>query len=224
MADTATDGFTDLIDRSITFFRELAENNNKDWYAPRKEYYTAQIKKPAELLGDVIRDDIARLTGREVTAKLFRIHRDVRFSKDKSPYNAHLHLMWRPTKEGSPVWFFGASPQYLTVGMGVMGLSGTGLNTYRAMVDQQGDDLSEALDDARNAVDATISDWGPEPLKRVPKPYDVDHPHADLLKRKSLTLNTALAEDWRATGLQKAIVARMRGMMPVWTMLDEVFG
>jgi len=214
------DGFTELIDKSNEFFAELANNNRKDWYEPRKAFYTAEIKKPAELLGEILAEDISRRTGKPHKPKLFRIHRDVRFSKDKTPYNAHLHLMWAQGAEGSPAWFFGASPDYLIVGMGLMALRGETLGKYRAFVDSYGNDLAAAIDTAAITAGASISDWGPEPLKRVPKPYAPDHAHGDLLKRKALALSAPLAEGWRAAGLVPAIQTTLKALLPVWTLID----
>ena len=127
-----SDSFADLIDRAVGFFTELQANNRKDWYEERKAFYTAEIKKPAELLASVLRDDLTAKTEVSHKEKLFRIHRDVRFSKDKTPYNTHLHLMWSSPKDGGPTWFFGASPDYLVVGTGMMGLQGAALTKFRA--------------------------------------------------------------------------------------------
>jgi len=218
------DEFAELIDRSIAFFAELEANNTKAWFEEKKAAYTADIKKPAELLAEILRDEIVRMTDVSVKEKLFRIHRDVRFSKDKTPYNAHLHLMWSPLKEGGPVWFFGAAPSYLVTGMGAMGFQGARMTQYRAMVDRDGDRLASALAETKEGVGATLSDWGPEPLKRVPKPFDPDHPHGDLLRRKSLTISAPLAGEWRSEGLIPAVMAGMRGMLPVWRILDSTFG
>ena len=63
-----------------------------------------------------------------------------------------------------------------------MGLQGKPLTAYRALVDRRGDALQDAID----ATKGDMSEYGAVPLKRVPKPYDADHPHEALLRRKSL--------------------------------------
>lgn len=214
------DRFTELIDKSNEFFTELAQNNTRDWYEPRKAHYIANIKKPAELLGEILAEDISRLTGKPHKAKLFRIHRDVRFSKDKTPYNAHLHLMWAQAAEVSPAWFFGSSPDYLIAGMGLMGLKGDALTRYRAFVDAHGDALTTALGAATTTAGAGLSDLGPAPLRRVPKPYDPDHPHGDLLKRKALASHAPLPEGWRDAGLVRATQTVLRALLPAWSLID----
>jgi uncharacterized protein (TIGR02453 family) len=219
-----SDDFTELVDRALLFFAELNENNTKPWFERHKDYYRDEIKRPAERLGEVLGDEITRLTGEQMSAKLFRIHRDIRFSKDKRPYNAHLHLMWSPETEGAPCWFFGAAPGYLLVGTGLMALKGEALERYRSMVDREGVRLVEALAEADNSVGAQVSDWGPEPLKRVPKPFAPDHPHGAFLRRKALTVTADLTSGWKEAGLVASIITHVRGLMPVWEILDEEFG
>ncbi|MDJ0824935.1 MAG: TIGR02453 family protein [Rhodobacter sp.] len=217
-----TDGFTDLIDRSNTFFSELAQNNRKDWFEPRKAQFVDEIKKPAELFMTILAEDIARLTGIAHAPKLFRIYRDVRFSKDKTPYNPHLHIMWSQPGDARPAWFFGSAPDYLILGVGIMGLSGAALTQYRAYVDRHGDALAAAIADAKKSAEAEISDWGPESLKRVPKPYEPDHPQGDLLKRKALAVTAPLAGNWRTSGLIRATLGRAEGLLPVWRLMNEI--
>ncbi|MEM6738834.1 MAG: DUF2461 domain-containing protein [Pseudomonadota bacterium] len=215
------DGFDGLIDDALAFFAELKENNTKEWFEPRKDHYTDKIRKPAEFLAGLVVEDLSRICGRSFKPKVFRIYRDVRFSKDKTPYNAHLHLSWFPPEgEAAPGWFFGAAPDYLFVGMGIPGMQGAALTRFRAAIDREGEALSEALEGAEQAVGATISDWGPAPLKRVPKPYDPDHPHGDLLKRKAFTIGADLPKGWRKDGLVKAIRGQADGLLPVWRWLD----
>jgi uncharacterized protein (TIGR02453 family) len=219
-----SDGFRDLIDRSNVFFAQLAANNTKEWFEPHKETYTTQIKKPAAFLGELLAEDLSRATGVSHKAKLFRIHRDVRFSKDKTPFNTHLHLSWSQPREGKPAWFFGSSTTYLIFGMGITGFDSAALTRYRAFVDSHGDDLSDAIETAQASVGAEISDWGPAPLKRVPKPYDSDHPHAELLKRKSLTVTAPFPTQWRDTGLLPNVAALCSALMPIWSLLNEDLG
>jgi len=148
------------------------------------------------------------------------VYRDVRFSMDKTTWNAHLHLLWSPAdKDGlAPSWFWGVCPDYLVLGMGVIGLRGPDLTRYRAFVDSWGDPLSGALEDAF-AKGASFGTWGPEPLKRVPKPYDANHPHEELLRRKGFTLSVPI-EGWQEAGVLKATLARVADVKPVWDAFD----
>lgn len=219
-----SDGFAELIDRSNAFFAELARNNSRDWFAPRKDHYTTEIRRPAELLADLVAEDLSRLTGTAHSAKVFRIYRDVRFSKDKSPYTPHLHISWRPSKgpEAAPQWFFGSAPDYLVLCTGLPDLSGDSLTRWRTFVDAEGDSLAEGIELAERQIGARMSGWGVAPLKRVPKPYAPDHPHGNLLKRKSLVLEAPPRSDWRDAGLIPALRATAEGFLPLWRLLSQV--
>ncbi|WP_108836177.1 TIGR02453 family protein [Tateyamaria sp. Alg231-49] len=216
------DGFEKIVEEALAFFTQLEANNSKDWFNPRKEHYKEAIAGPAGFFADLMAEDIARLTGKPHSSKVFRIYRDVRFSKDKTPLNTHLHMMWQPADKDplAPVWFWGLSREYFVLGMGVVGLKGEALARYRAFVDSWGDGLQSALDDARDTLGAELGDWGPEPLKNVPKPYNKDHPHAELLKRKGLTVSSPIPRDWRKTGVMKATLTNAKGLIPVWEMFD----
>ena len=208
------DGFEQMIHEARAFFAELEANNNRAWYEENKARYSDGIKKPAEFFADLIAEDIARASGDTVKPKLFRIHRDVRFSKDKTPYNTHLHMMWSPVDRGAltPSWFFGMGSGYFILGLGLMGLQGDALNKYRAFVDRHGADLQKAI----SAAGAQISDWGPAPLKRVPKPFEQDHPQSELLKRKALAVSVDMPKDWEQQGLVKAVNGQVADLLPIY--------
>ncbi|MEO1556979.1 MAG: TIGR02453 family protein [Pseudomonadota bacterium] len=221
-ADVMADGFEQMVDEALAFFAQLEANNSKDWFNPRKDHYKDAIAGPAGFFADLMAEDIARMTGKPHSPKVFRIYRDVRFSKDKTPLNTHLHIMWQPADKDAlaPSWFWGLSRNYFVLGMGVVGLQGASLTRYRAFVDSWGDGLQSALDDASDAVDAALGDWGQEPLKNVPKPYAKDHPHAGLLRRKGLSVSAPMPSDWRKTGVTKATLTNVKGLLPVWEMFD----
>lgn len=214
------DGFETLIDDANAFFAELKHNNTKDWFAPRKDHYTANIKKPAEFLGEVLAEDFSRISGQVYQPKLFRIYRDVRFSKDKTPLNAHLHMIWKQPGDNpfAPAFFFGSEPGDMTVGFGIMGLKGETLTRFRAFIDGWGDALTEAIE----ASGMTWSDWGPAPLKRVPAPYDKDHPHGEMLKKKGMVISTSMPDAWRTAdgGLVSAIRNQFEKTQPLATLLN----
>jgi uncharacterized protein (TIGR02453 family) len=216
-----SDGFAEMVVAARAFFAELAANNSKDWYEPRKDSYAATIRKPAEFMADLLAEDLSRLTARSLHPKVFRLHRDVRFSKDKTPYNTHLHMMWQLPGNG-PAFFFGAAPDYLVMGLAAMGLEGDRLTRYRTMIDHEGDDLSDALAQCHSAIGASFSDWGTPPLKRVPKPYDDGHAHADLLRRRSFALSADLPATWQERGLMPTLTDMARAYMPLWQHLDAL--
>lgn len=171
--------YSDLIPQARVLLAQLAANNDRDWFADHKSQYETRIKLPGLALGDHIAADLGRLLGQPVTPKLFRVHRDLRFSRDKTPYNAHLHLSWSSEKTG-PGWFFGLAPDYVTAGWGWMGFTPAQTARWRKIAAED-TGLARALDLPGYRVSE------PE-LKRVPAPFPKDHGAAENLRRKSLTL------------------------------------
>ncbi len=113
-----TSEFSRLVPDARAFFSALAANNTRDWFLANKATYEAELRLPAMALLDTLGADIERIMGTPPTPKLFRPHRDVRFSKDKTPYHLHLHLLWSTPPVG---WFLGIGRDYLSVGGGVIG-------------------------------------------------------------------------------------------------------
>ncbi|WP_439143120.1 TIGR02453 family protein [Planktotalea sp.] len=178
--------FETLISDARAFYGELAQNNNRDWFNENKTRYETQLKKPAKLLLETIAPKLGAMLDQTVTTKLFRANRDVRFSKDKTPYSLHLHMMWSPQGNGTqPVYFFGIAGEYVRTGAGLMSFDKAQQSAWRAWVsEREGDALQTRLDAAVNAG----ATYGKPELKRVPSPFGSDHPRAELLRRKSLVL------------------------------------
>lgn len=210
------DGFEQMVDGATAFFAELERNNTRDWFEPRKEVYRREIRAPAGLFAGLYAEDLGRLTGRTHVPKVFRLHRDLRFSHDKRPCNARLHMMWAPAARAGlgPAWFFGAAPDYLVFGCGIMEFRDRTLAAFRAHVDRDGDRLATAIREVAAATGARLSDHGPPPLARVPRPYPADHPQGDLLRRRGLALVADLSAGWRGRGLAATLDSLARAMLP----------
>lgn len=206
-----SDQFDRLIPEARAFLSELAANNSRDWFTANKARYTGELKIPATHLMDQIAQDWGNILGHPLKSKLFRPQRDIRFSKDKTPYTTHLHMLW--SEPDGPGWFLGISPDYVTAGGGLMGFDKAQLITWRAAIDSpQGTELAKTM----AAIPARIDE--PE-LKRVPAPYDKTHPNAALLRRKSMTMWIDIADDCAANGLVPALKGAFQMIRPA---IDQV--
>lgn len=211
-----SDPFSKLIREARAFLSELSKNNTREWFNEHKLRYETQLKTPSlHLL-----DQIAAQMGDGITTKLFRPHRDVRFSKDKTPYNTHLHMLWTMPGNGTrPALFFGIGIEYVSVGGGIMSFDKTALTQWRAGVDGP---LGPELEDMVGAQVAAGFRLGEPELKRVPAPFDKDHPRAQLLRRKSLTLWNDLPES-QFEAPTAAIIDTLGTLRPVFQALSRIF-
>ncbi|KHQ50492.1 MULTISPECIES: TIGR02453 family protein [Mameliella] len=181
-----------LLPDARAFLSELADNNDRDWFRDNKARYDSQLKRPSEKLLARISAWLGETRGTPPRTKLFRPHRDVRFSEDKTPYHTHLHMMW--SLPDGRVWMLGISPDYATLGAGLMQFEPAQLDRWReAVASDRGADLAALVAEAGWRVD-------PPSLQRVPAPYPADHPREDMLRCKGYVawrddLDEALAAD-----------------------------
>ncbi len=209
--------FDTLIHDAQSFLRALATDNTRDWFQAHKSEYDTKLRDPAKALLDELSPRLSTLTGYPVTAKLFRPHRDVRFSKDKTPYTTHLHMMWsvQSGARQDPVLFFGIKTDEVTVGTGMMEFSKDVLTDWRKMADGDGDYLASKI---KGVTDKGYALWEPK-LKRIPPSFDKEHAHGGLLRQKGLVATGALPE----TGsLTNALDAAFTDLWPLSDMLVGV--
>jgi len=176
---------------AVRFLADLKANNERAWFAAHRDVYERSLKAPGEAFAAAMTEALAELTGRPHRAKVFRIHRDVRFSKDKRPYNAHLHIgfMTDDAEAGARGyalgWYFGLDPERVGLGAGAFDFDGPALDRFRARA--AGEDGAELVQRLA-ALQAGGVRLDPPELKRTPAGYAPDHPRADLLRRKGLTV------------------------------------
>lgn len=185
---TSAPHFSGFPAETLQFLTDLQTNNNREWFAANKAVYERAIKQPAADFAAAMCAQLATLTGNQHRSKIFRIYRDVRFSKDKTPYNSYLHLSFTPDNGMSmpPGWFFGLDPDHFTLGAGIFAFDKAQLDTYRQAVSgEQGEKLQKQL--AKLEKHGIRMREKPE-LKRTPPGYSAEHPQAHLLRRKGLTV------------------------------------
>lgn len=187
------------------FFRALAKNQSREWFAKHKAEYQAGFAEPMRLLLDELAKKLdASYPDLELASpKVFRIHRDVRFSKDKSPYKTHIAGVV-PVRLGAGKVTETAAALYLHVGAtervaggGLYHFDGSQLAKFRAAVvdDARGKQLAKLV---KGLEKKGAGIHAAESLKSTPRGIDPDHPRAELLKRKGLV---AMFEDIPASSL-----------------------
>jgi uncharacterized protein (TIGR02453 family) len=195
---TTTDTFAGFRPEAIQFLADLTENNDRAWFQPRKADYERLLKHPLEALC-VALDERFRERGIPLLAdpvrSPFRIYRDVRFSKDKSPYKTNIgaSFPWTGEGEGRPGGYFHLSPGDIFIGGGMWHPEPSRLAAFRRLVDSDPDRVHAVIDDPDYS--RTFGPLMGDRLSRVPKGYAADHPDAELLKLKDIGFGRSLADD-----------------------------
>ncbi|MGI9424301.1 MAG: DUF2461 domain-containing protein [Hyphomicrobiaceae bacterium] len=211
---------------TVPFLTKLRANNNREWFTQNKADYERDVLEPGADFCELMTVEFEKLTGKTHNFKIFRVHRDVRFSKDKTPYKAHLHILFRPAEGGDgglgvPAWFFGLEPDKLVLGAGIFGFEKSALDTYRQRVaGPEGKRLQTAITKLQSK-DFRLRD--PQ-LKRVPQGYAADHERADLLRHKGLTIWADHAGGPKAAVAPKLVTScagMYRQMKPVFDWLSS---
>ena len=161
------------------FFKQLANNNNRKWFEQNKSKFKAleiEVKQFGEILKGELNqhDSIDRF-------KLFRIYRDVRFSKDKTPYKTHFGMAWHRTKphyRGG--YYLHLKPNDVFLACGFWNPKPEDIKRIRQEIDLDGDEY-------RNLINASDfkNVWGElqgDKVKTAPRGYTKDNPNIDLLR------------------------------------------
>jgi uncharacterized protein (TIGR02453 family) len=219
---------------AMQFLVDLGLNNDRNWFQPRKAEYERLLKEPLEAL---CVDLAAEFERRGVPLQSdpkkspFRIYRDVRFSKDKSPYKTNIaaSFPWvgetEATSDGESErhggGYFHMSPEGSWIGGGMWHPEPARLAAFRRMVDQEPDNTLAALNDKKFL--ARFEPVHGDSLKRVPQGYSPDHPNADLLKLKDVTFGRELTtKEAFSKELPSFIADDFAVAMPVMRFLSSI--
>lgn len=175
----------------FSFLEDLKENNNKDWFTANKKRYEAcraTFMEIVEALLAGLREKDEAFEGVTAKACVFRIYRDVRFGKDKTPYKTSFSACLAPEgrKSAGAIRYFHLEPGNTLLAAGIYRPDAEGLKKIRQEIDYNADALKEILNDA--TFQQYFDGLSGEKLKRPPKGYDAEHPEVELLKFKSFTV------------------------------------
>ncbi|GAA0608692.1 DUF2461 domain-containing protein [Sporichthya brevicatena] len=197
---------------ALDFYDDLEADNSKTFWTAHKHVYEQSVRAPMEALAAALAKEFGE-------GKLFRPYRDVRFSKDKTPYKTHQGVWFEETRV-----YVQVSAAGLFVAAGYWRTETSQVERLRRAVDH--DLHGSALEAAIAKVTKKGFRIGGNQLARVPKGYDREHPRADLLRHKTLTAAKDLGfPDWLSTPKAKTQVAKeWRAMAPLVEWLDRHVG
>ncbi len=169
---------------AFEFYDDLEYDNSREFWQAHKGTYDVAVRGPMEALTGALEEEFG-------PAKIFRPYRDVRFSKDKTPYKTHqgAYVATGPATG----WYVQVSADGVYVGAGFYDASSERLAALRSAIDDDrtGPEL-EAI-----VADLVTAGWevGGDRLKTAPRGYDVTHPRIELLRHKSIHLGKPYGVD-----------------------------
>jgi len=173
---------------ALRFLRELKKNNEREWFNANKQRYEQNLKEPMQMLlsslsvrmKDVHPDIVV-----EPKKSMYRIYRDVRFSKDKSPYKTWIAAAFTYAgydRKHDAAFYFHITPEEVGIGGGLYAPQGPTLKKLRASIADDAEPLRAILREKK--FRKHFGEMVGEELVRVPQGYEKDHPEAELLRKK----------------------------------------
>ncbi len=215
-----------LSQSTLQFLKELAENNNRDWFTENRKRYETAKKDLEKLVEAVLKgvNEFESLPNTEVKDCIFRINRDVRFSKDKSPYKQWFSAAVGPggRHSGRTDFYLHIQPGKSFLGAGMWAPTPKHLAKFRQEIDFNPQELKGIIE-APAFRDYFPEIWG-ESLQRMPKGYPETHPDIALLKRKQLFFMHKYTDaDVMSPGFAAEVVKGCRLIKPFCDYLNYLF-
>jgi uncharacterized protein (TIGR02453 family) len=182
------------------FLKDLKKHNDRAWFARNKERYLDVVQEPAIEFVRAFAPALARISpqfvadDRPVGGSLFRIYRDVRFSKDKSPYKTHVGISFRHRNGKdvhAPGYYLHLEPGQVFAAAGIWHPDREPLGRIRSAIAEKPGEWTKATHEKRFGSKFRL---GGDVLKRAPVGFDPDHPLIEDLKRKDYIASVVFDE------------------------------
>ncbi len=208
------------------FLCQLRENNDRKWFRARKSDYERYVREPLiELVAEVGMSLTAHSPEHVIDPRksVYRIYRDIRFSKNKAPYKTHAAAVFPPLglpRHAGAGFYFHFSADELLMGGGVYAPSPDGLKLIREQIAADPDELRAIL--AARPFRQAFGGLEGERLKRTPRGFPPDHPAADLLVHKQFLAGAVVsAEEIEKPSIGKVLDRHFRTIAPLLAYLNR---
>lgn len=182
------------------FLKDLADNNDREWFKSHQDEYEKYVREPALDFINDIADPLRKISeqfvadSRTVGGSLFRIQRDTRFSKDKTPYKTNTGMQFRHIAGKdvhAPGFYLNIEPSECFMGAGLWKPETKVAYAIREHIDENQAAWKRATRSKRFSETFTVAG---DSLKRPPSGYDENHPLIDDLKRKDFIASSRLTQ------------------------------
>jgi len=210
----------------LTFLRNLKRNNRREWFLKNKQTYEDYVRQPMVEIVNALAPEFATFAPEiEATPKvsLYRIYRDTRFSKDKSPYKTHVAAGFSHrglAKNQGAGFYLHITPSEFLIGGGLYSPQTEDLAAVRSHIALHHKRLKSILNARpfRRLFDGLSG----EQLLRVPRGFPADHPGSDFLRRKQFLASRLLPSDVVTSPQFGSIVLEtFRTLHPLLQFLNE---
>ncbi|MBO6518211.1 MAG: DUF2461 domain-containing protein [Bacteroidia bacterium] len=205
---------------TLQFLKNIAKNNNKAWFDEHKNDYL-DAKANMENFMQAIMD---RLNKSDAIEKyhLYRIYRDVRFSKDKTPYKTFLHAyLKREGAERRGGYWVGVEPGNTHIGGGFYGPEKDDLFRIRKEFEQDGDTINGILNEPR--FKTFFGGLKGEGLKTAPKGFDKEHKNIELIRKKQFYAMRPFSDaEVTSTDFVDNVVETLEAIRPFFDYMSDV--
>ncbi|HEU4632594.1 MAG TPA: DUF2461 domain-containing protein [Flavisolibacter sp.] len=214
--------------QTLKFLSQLKKNNNKPWFDDHRAQYEAariDFSNFIQLVIDALQKRDTTITGLNSKDCLFRINRDIRFSKDKTPYKSNFGASIKRggRKSGFAGYYFHLEPGHSFIGGGLWMPEAQPLKNVRQEIDYNWDEFQEILKEKNfKKIYGGLYTGSDVSLSTMPKSYEKDNPAADYLKLKSFIAETKISdEELTKATLHRKTIAAFEALQPLLNFLNR---
>lgn len=178
---------------TLRYLSDLSKNNNKEWFEENRDRFTFELLEPAAQFVVDLGEKLSKINPElqffpRINKSIFRLHRDVRFSKNKAPFKNNLGiLLWQGSgkKMECSGYYFHLEPGNIFLAAGMYMFTKEQIKVYREKIadPSKGNELNNIL---KKTLKNEKFKLGGKTLKRIPKGFDVPYKYAELLLHSGL--------------------------------------
>jgi len=210
--------------KNIDFLKKLAKNNDRDWFKENKNGYQEARENTIAFADKVLFElkKIDKIDNESGKKTLYRIYRDVRFSKDKSPYKTHWAMSFR--RSGDELrggYYVRIKPGEMMVGGGFYAPESKDIKLIRAHIADDPEPLRKIL--KAKKFKETFGELKGEKVKTAPKGFDKAHPAIELLRYKSMyAFKEFTDKEAMEEGFYKKVITTFKAIRPYFDYMSDI--